>query len=87
MDRVCGLYMQWLNDNSVQDGVALDRRLRRSLNRQQAPPGEYIRYKQRLHAGDLDSVRVSLDRKATRRQSAARLMKRDWENIAMSAWG
>jgi len=67
-------------------------RLRRSLDRQQvAPPGEYFRYKQREGVVDDD---VMAGKPTSRLRSRARggsvvtdLLKRNWEDIAMSAWG
>ena len=76
---------------SADDQTKNANRLRRSLNRQQATPGEYFRYKQR-GADDVDT-RVGRARLTSRRQSQpyssamSDLLKRNWDDIAMSAWG
>lgn len=79
------------DSHSLADEKTISNRLRRSLDRQQATPGEYFRYKQR---GDVDDdADTPVARSTSRRQSPLRssamsdLLKRNWEDIAMSAWG
>lgn len=76
---LCGLCSQQAADDQTTN------RRRRSLDGQQlAPPGEYFRYK--LTAAD--SSRRGQAAGALPRSSAMRdLLKRNWEDIAMSAWG